>query len=187
MKFIIFFRLDNWGQTSFNFLLYWSKNNDKGFTEVTRFLKDYFLQYTNQKFRLPLKEFFNEIGKKSRIGAKKWKPIFFRRRKRVDPEIRCLLINGFEVNFPLKKYRSWVRAFFGFQRVGVDICFKTGLFGRRMRVSKKKNCEDIFFGNRNWILSSRYFKIRKFENNIKTLFHRSKSKMLQQRAQRSKK
>ena len=70
---------------------------------------------------------------------------FFLRRKRVDPEIRCLLINGFEVNFPLKKYRSWVRVFFGFQRVGVDICFKTGLFGRRMRVSKKKNCEDIFF------------------------------------------
>ena len=30
---------------------------------MTRFLKDYFLQYTNQKFRLPLKEFFMRSGK----------------------------------------------------------------------------------------------------------------------------
>ena len=111
---------------------------------MTRFLKDYFLQYTNQKFRLPLKEFCNEIGTKSRIGAKKWKPIFFRRRKQVDPEIRCLLINGFEVNFPLKKYRSWVRVFFGFHCVVVDICFKTGLYGRRIGF-RKKNLRGYFF------------------------------------------
>ena len=112
---------------------------------MTRFLKDYFLQYTNQKFRLPLKEFFMRSGQNLGSVQRSGNRFFFRRRKQVDPEIRCLLINGFEVNFPLKKYRSWVRVFFGFQRVGVDICFKTGLFGRRMRVSKKKICEDIFF------------------------------------------
>ena len=154
---------------------------------MTRFLKDYFLQYTNQKFRLPLKEFFMRSGQNLGSVQGSGNRFFFFAGNRLTRKSAASSSTASRSTFLWKNIGRGFESSLAYNVSVSTFASKRGFSVEEWGFRKKKFARIFFFGNRNWILLSRYFKIRKFENNIKTLFHRSKSKMLQQRAQRSKK